>query len=311
MSLLKKMSAIAAIAVMSVSAMPFAASAEDVAEESAVSEYTVFEAIKIRRNLLEMTDVYTAKDYKTVSTYLVNNSALNIRYFNLSYNIGDADTSAYTDLSCFDPEVVMYKSHIKLATANLIKDGYVHTGWNINGVVYKGGEYFKMPSCDVVIEPNWTKRCKVTYTAGDYDDITGNTTTYVMSSEGAQFFLAGSDRFSRKGYTISGWKSLDDGTEYAVMQALVIGNEDLSFEAIWSPATYNVNISANNGNSSDKIATTAKYMEEFVLPECEFVNEGKTFAGWKYNGTIYQPGESFTIPALISGGKIVIVATWA
>ncbi len=309
----KALSIAITFAVMSSSAMTFATAAdsEQIPEESPITEYNVFEAIRIRRNILNATDVYTAKDYKDLTNYLVNNSILSIRTFNVSYDLEDADTSAYTDLSVFDPTEIIYKSQFRLAPASLIKDGYVHSGWEINGVIYKGNEYFKMPSCDIVIKPSWTKRCKISYTAGDYDDIAGNTSAYVMSSEGAQFFLAGSSRFSRKGYTVSGWKSLNDGLEYPINYAIVIGKEDLAFEAIWSPAEYNVNLSANNGNIADKITMPARYTEDFVLPECEFVNEGKTFAGWKYNGTIYQPGESFPVPALLSGGKIVVVATWA
>lgn len=321
MNLFKKITAFTVAVMMTVSAMSFTAFAEETTEsssdneiteevESAIQEYSVFEAIRIRRNLLGAADVYTKADYIEVSTFLVNNSMSSIRKFNLSYDFEGADASSYEDLDDFTPTIVVYKSHIKLPPAILLKDGYVHTGWLFNGQVYRGNEYFKMPACDVVLTPAWTKRPKISYVAGDYDDIVGNSTFYVISSEGAQFFLAQSDRFSRRGYVISGWKCLEDGTEYAVNEAITIGTDDLTFEAIWKPATYNVNISANNGKLSDKITTTATYTEDFILPECEFVNEGKTFAGWSYNKTIYQPGESFPVPALLTGSKIVIVATW-
>lgn len=278
---------------------------------SPIQEYSAFEAIRIRRDLLAEGSTYTAKNYSQVSKFLVNNSTLSIRYFTLSYDTQDCDLSNYEDPSVLDPTKVIYKSKTKIVVANLIRDGYVNSGWEYDGKVYTAGEYFTMPACDVVMTPVWHKRCQINYYAGDYDDINGNTSAYVMSAENAQFFLADASRFSRSGYVITGWNCSYDGKQYRPGEAFIVPAEDVTFEAVWSPAEYTVSVSANNGNSADKYTTKATFGEEFVLPECEFEYEGKTFAGWKYNGTIYQPGESFTVPALISGQKIVIVATWS
>ncbi len=278
---------------------------------SPIQEYSVFEAIRIRRDLLAEGGTFTEKNYKQLSKFLVNNSILSIRYFTLSYDTQDCDLSAYEDPSVLDPTEVIYKSKTKIVVANLGKEGYVNSGWEYDGKVYTAGEYFTMPACDVVMTPVWLRRCQINYFAGDYDDINGNTKAYVMSAENVQFFLADASRFSRSGYVITGWLCSYDGKQYKPGESFIVPAEDVTFEAVWSPAQYNINISANNGNSADKYTTKATFGEEFVLPECEFEYEGKTFAGWKYNGTIYQPGESFTVPALISGQKIVIVATWS
>lgn len=276
-----------------------------------IQEYSTFEAIRIRRDLLTEGGVYTNSDYNNVAKFLVNNSVLNIRYFTLSYDTQGCDLSAYTDPSVLDPTEVIYKSKTKIVVANLAKDGYVNAGWEYDGKVYTAGDYFTMPACDVVMTPVWHRRCQINYFAGDYDDINGNTTAYVMSAENAQFFLADTSRFSRSGYVITGWLCSYDGKQYKPGESFIVPAEDVTFEAVWSPASYTVSISANNGNSADKYTAKATFGEEFVLPECEFEYEGKTFAGWKYNGTIYQPGESFTVPAMLSGQKIVIVATWS
>lgn len=314
MNFFRKLSAVAAAAIMSLSILSFPVNAEETNETeeaaSAITEYSVFEAIRIRRDLLAEGDTYTAADYSQVSKFLVNNSILSIRYFTLSYDTQNCDLSAYSDPSVLDPTEVIYKSKVKIVVANLTKDGYVNSGWEYNGQVYTAGDYFQMPACDVVMTPVWHKRCQITYIAGDYDDISGNSTAYVMSAENAQFFLADSTRFSRKEYVITGWLCSYDGKQYKTGEAFIVPSEDVTFEAVWAPAEYDVNISANNGNSADKITMKATYTEDFVLPECEFEYEGKTFAGWKYNGTIYQPGESFPVPALLKGQKIVIVATW-
>lgn len=278
---------------------------------TAVNEYSVFEAIKIRRSLINQDSIYTSGDYKDVSSYLINNSIKSIRYFTLSYDTEGADTSAYADPSVLDSDTVVYKSKIKVAAANLYKDGYIHYGWLFDGQIYKMGDYIKIPDYDVVFTPVWYKRCQINYYAGDYDDINGNSSSYLMSAENSPITLADSSRFSRPGYTVSGWICSYDNKEYKPGSPyLVPGADNIDFSAVWSPAQYNINISANNGNSADKFTVKACYNENFILPACDFENSGKTFAGWKYNGTIYQPGESFTIPALVSGQKIVIVATW-
>lgn len=280
--------------------------------ESAIGEYTVFEAIRIRRDLLAGGGKYTLEDYRNVAKFLVNKSVLSIKYFTLSYDTQGYDTSAYKDLSILESKKIPYKSEWGIVQAHLLRDGYVNSGWmsSYDGKVYNEGDTFEMPDCDVVMTPVWLKRSKISYTAGDYDDIIGNNTSYVMSAENAKYFIADSKRFSRKGYTITGWISSYDGKEYKPGDPFTVPAEDVTFEAVWSPATYDVNISANNGNKNDKITMSAVYNEEFVLPECEFTNEGKTFAGWKYNKVIYQPGESFIVPAMLTGSKIVVVATW-
>lgn len=309
MKFFKKMSAVATALVISTLTLSLPIHAEEQAE-TPISEYSVFEAIRIRRDLLAGGNIYTADDYKAVSKFLVNNSMANIRYFTLSYDTEGYDVSSYIDISVLDPKEVIYKSSTKIANANLLRDGYINSGWTYDGKSYTGGERFTMPSCDVVLTPLWHKSCLISYYAGDYNDINGNKTFSVMSAEKAQFFLSNSSRFSRPGYTITGWISSYDQMEYKPGDSFYVPASDVNFEAIWSPAQYNVNISANNGNSADKFTLKATYTEDFVLPECEFEYEGKEFAGWKYNKTIYQPGESFPVPALLTGGKIVIVATW-
>ncbi len=277
---------------------------------SPISEYSIFETIKIRRDLITETGVFTNKDYKDVSKFLINKSEASTRRFTLTYNFDGYGVDGYKDPSVLDAVERVYKSNFKIAPAGLERENYINTGWTYNGEVYLGGDTFQMPANDVVLEPIWCRYCKMSYTAGDYDDINGNNYVYVMSAENCQFFLADSERFSRPGYTIIGWLSSYDGVTYFPSSAIKVPEADVNFEAVWGPAEYNVNISANNGKLTDKLTLKAKYAEDFVLPECEFEYAGKTFAGWKYNGSIYQPGESFTVPALLSGSKIVVVATW-
>lgn len=318
MKFMKKLAAVTLAAIMAVSMMLSTVSATETFETPSgdtfttnLTDYDVFEAIKVRRDYMNDTEKYLESDYHLLKHYLTSNHQLNIRYFTLGYDTQDSDLGYYKDPTVLDPTTVIYKSKIAVQTANLMKDGYIHMGWEYDGVTYSSGDYFTMPACDVTFTPVWQKRCKVNYSAGDYDDITGNTSAYVISVEGVTVYLANAQRFSRAGYTITGWTCSYDGQVYAPGAGYVVPDTDVTFEAVWTPASYPITISANNGVSTNKYTTTGVFGEEFVLPECEFTNEGKTFAGWKYNGTIYQPGESFTVPALLSGEKLVISATWS
>lgn len=290
--------------------VPDTTAAQPATEPSNIKEFTVYEVVRIRRDFIAGGGAYTIKDYKRLVDFIVGRSDESKRYFNVSYDVSDCDASMYKDPEVFEPVKYVHKKKIKLLPTHLLKDGFVHSGWAFNGVNYDGGAAFIVPDCDAVLTPVWTKRCKMTYFAGDYDDIVGNATASVMTSENANYYLATADRFTRPGYAITGWISSYDGEFYYPGGSMKVPSADIVFEAVWEKASYDISMSANNGNSSDRIVLNAKFDEEFVFPECEFVYEGKTFAGWKYNGKIYQPGESFIVPALMPGKRIIIVATW-
>ncbi|MCM1227412.1 MAG: hypothetical protein NC320_08315 [Clostridium sp.] len=281
------------------------------AEPSPIKEFNVIEAVRIRRDMISGGGVYTLKDYKRLVNFVLGRSSESRRYFNVSYDLGDASIASEDSEKLFETAKYAYKSKVGFPSGNLLLlEGYLQRGWLFDGVEYTTGKYAAMPDHDVVITPTWVRRCKITYNAGDYDDITSNTTTSIMTSEISTYYLLAADRFSRPGYVITGWRNVSDDKVYSPGGVFNVPADDVTFEAVWKPAEYNVSISANNGNLADRTVMTAVFNEEFVLPECEYVYEGKTFAGWKYSGKIYQPGESFIVPALSSGSKLTIVATW-
>lgn len=281
------------------------------AEPSPIKEFNVIEAVRIKRDMISGGDVYTIKDYKRLVNYVLGRSSESKRYFNVSYDLGDASIASEESEKLFETSKYAYKSSVGFLSGNLLTlEGYLQRGWMFDGVEYTKGKYAVMPDHDVVITPTWVRRCKITYNAGDYDDITSNKTTSIMTSEISTYYLMTADRFSRPGYVITGWRDVSNDKVYSPGGVFDVPADDVTFEAVWEPAEYNVSISANNGNLADRTVMKAVYNEEFVLPECEYVYEGKTFAGWKYSGKIYQPGESFTVPALSPGSKITVVATW-
>ncbi|MGN1480448.1 InlB B-repeat-containing protein [Porcipelethomonas sp.] len=271
---------------------------------------TVFDLINIRRSLMNADGEYTMSDYNTMLNFLLKKKATVSKKVSISYDTEGCDTSTYSDLSVLDTYECTSGSIIKVAPSGLIKDGYYHSGWVYDGKVYSTNETFVVPDNDVVFTPFWYNSNIIQYYAGDYDDIIGQKTASFNATEGSTITLAESSRFSRKGYKISGWLCDYDGLIYGTISSYVVPESDVTFTAVWKPATYSIRISANNGNSSDKYTLTATYGEEFIFPECEYENGTKTFAGWQYEDQIYQPGDSTVFPPLLSGESIVIVATW-
>lgn len=281
------------------------------AAASPIKEFNVVEAVRIKRDMMSGGGVYTLKDYQRLVNYVLGKSSESKRYFNVSFDLGDAVIGAEESEELFETSKYAYKSKVGFPAGNLLLlEGYIQSGWMFEGAEYVKGKYAVMPDHDVVITPTWVRRCKITYNAGDYDDITSNKTTSVMTSEISTYYLLTADRFSRPGYVVTGWRDVSNNKVYSPGGVFKVPADDVTFEAVWEPAEYSVSISANNGNSADRTVVKVIYNEEFVFPECGYVYEGKTFAGWKYSGKIYQPGESIIVPALAPGDKITVIATW-
>ena len=150
----------------------------------------------------------------------------------------------------------------------------------------------------------------VTYKAGDYSDITGNSeVTFTGRLEGGVFDLPDPKRFSRLGHEITGWYCEHDGNIYKPYGQYKMPNQNVTFTAVWKASTYNISFTSNNSNR-DTIYVTGTVGEYISMPECIFTYNGYEFAGWTYGGEVYQSGESFLVPGVMSGLALSIKATW-
>lgn len=274
---------------------------------------TAFDLIKIKRSIAEEDGKYTMDDYEYVRDFLLRYHDGKKRY--AKKVIVDFDTqgysfAGYSEPQVLDPVFAVPGLSIRIPQHTLEKENCNHGGWYYNGRNYRQGEEFVVPEEGATFTPYWFVYHVVTYLAGDYDDVIGQTMSTVQATEGLGFDLADSSRFSRKGYKIVGWECSDDGEIYGTSARYTVPENDVSFTAIWKPLTYEISITAANGNSSDKILSSGSTGEEFVFPECTFTNGEKEFAGWNYDGTVYQAGDTMEIPALLKGSRIVIAATW-
>lgn len=153
----------------------------------------------------------------------------------------------------------------------------------------------------------------VNYSAGDVDNIVGSSTFSLAVIAGTSFEFSSSSRFSRKGYKLVSWYIPSTGETVAPNQSYVMPYHDIDVIANWKAETYNISFAGVGGTTAQGDANfylTATYGDTITLPESPFTYDGYEFSGWKYNGVVYNAGDEFAVPAVLTGEKIVISAVW-
>lgn len=153
----------------------------------------------------------------------------------------------------------------------------------------------------------------VNYSAGNVDNIVGSSTFSLSVPVGSSFEFSDSSRFSRKGYKLSSWYITTTGETVGLSQSYIMPNHNLDVVANWKPETYSIGFAGLGGKTSSgesNIYISAECGTTMILPENPFTKEGYVFTGWKYSNVIYSEGESFIVPAVISGSRIVLSAVW-
>ncbi|MCM1507140.1 MAG: InlB B-repeat-containing protein [Ruminococcus flavefaciens] len=191
------------------------------------------------------------------------------------------------------------------------QDDYVQFGWEFDGNVFRGQEKFIMPEHDVTLTPHWNKRYKITYTVGDVDRVVGATFMEYVQPENVDTGLQSASRFSRNGFTITGWLCDDDNQIYAPSTpSYIMPNHDVTFTAVWSPKEYTV-LFKQDKNSKNNIKIKGLTDTEITTPEATITQDGKYLAGWKdEDGTIYPVGSNYMIKGAIAGKGIALDAVW-
>lgn len=185
-------------------------------------------------------------------------------------------------------------------------------GWTDGTHTFDNGQYYVMPDHDVTFTGIIQQNVHYTYLAGDVDGINGMTEfVSPLYIEGFPNELCAKDRFSRNGYYIAGWKSSLDGEVYKPLQTVITPNQDVTFTAVWEPVNYPITFNTLDGSIPNTVIN-ALTNETITVPPMEGSRDGYVFSGWKYSrtGDIYQPGDEFVVPALMSGQKQTFSAVW-
>ena len=189
------------------------------------------------------------------------------------------------------------------------RNGYKQRGWTDGVNEFAGGENIIVHDEDMIITPNLKKLYNLKYSVGDADRINGVTELIFEIAEGEPTNLQNNDRFSRNGFKVSGWHCENDGKDYAPVAPFTMPSEDVLMYPIWEPILYTINFKPS-GNSADNIKVKGYTDTAITVPECNYVKEGYTFGGWKYEDTICQPGEEFIVPGSKPGLGISFTAVW-
>ncbi|MDE6781236.1 MAG: hypothetical protein K2J40_07245, partial [Ruminococcus sp.] len=171
-------------------------------------------------------------------------------------------------------------------------------------------EKFIMPEHDVTITPAWKQRYKISYTVGDVDRVVGTAFQEYVQPEGLATDLQSNSRFSRNGFTISGWLCDDDNKIYEPSQSYIMPSHDVTFTAVWQAKEYNV-IFRQDKNSQNFIKVKGFTDTEITTPSATITQDGKYLAGWKdEDGTVYPVGGQYMIKGAVAGKGIALDAVW-
>jgi len=181
------------------------------------------------------------------------------------------------------------------------KEGFVFGGWTYDGSTYRPGTTFTMPAANVVFKAIWNETSLHTVTY-KLDGGSGSIPSQQVE-EGKKFTIT-SVIPTKEGYSFEGW--LFGGTVYQSNAQMTMGNTDIELVAKWNTLNEYIlsyDVAGGTGSVSSKKVIEGTSIK---LASYDGTKSGYSFGGWQFNGFIYQPGTSFTMPAK----NVNFVAIW-
>lgn len=187
--------------------------------------------------------------------------------------------------------------------------GYKQRGWTDGVHEFSAYERVIVHDEDITFTPNLKKIYKLIYSVGDADRINGVKMLEFENIEDETTNLQALNRFSRSGFTNTGWHCEDDGKDYKGYDVFLMPSHDVTFTPIWSPINYKIFFSPTS-SSKDDIVVQGYTDTKITAPECTVTKKGYKFDGWKYGDVIVQPGEEYLIVGSKPGLGISFKAVW-
>ena len=200
---------------------------------------------------------------------------------------------------------------VKVPLTSYTYGDFAQLGWKFDDNEFRGQEKFIMPDHDVTLTPNWKRRYKITYTVGEVDRVVGATFMEYIQPETIPTGLQANNRFSRNGFTISGWLCDDDNKIYSPSYpTYIMPSHDVTFTAVWEAKEYTV-VFRQDSNSKNNLKVKGLTDTEITTPTATITQDGKYLSGWKdEDGTFYPAGSQYTIKGAIAGKGIALDAVW-
>lgn len=131
------------------------------------------------------------------------------------------------------------------------KTGYSFTGWSYAGTTYSSGALINMPATNITITATWTATAAGTYSI---TYVTNGAQTPAPTipalAQNSVFTVDDGSTLIKTGYNFSGWSS--GGTIYNGGETVTVGTSNITFSAIWAPASRATYVS----NSTDATTIT-------------------------------------------------------
>lgn len=254
----------------------------------------------------EPNDVYRVeeKDLVFKPVFVSNNGA----YYNVEY-YAELDGEVYNTRGIIPNQRYRQGQIVYIDPTSFPCNIAKHYGWQYEGHKFIPYQKYVMPAKDIVFEPIWHRYHLLTYLAGDVSGVVGAQKVVFDMEEGGTKNLAEKNRLSRMGYNIKNWHCDYDGKDYDIWYPYVMPDADVNFYANWEPITYTV-VFKIGITGLDSIKIKGQTGTSITCPEMPYSNEGYTFTGWSWEGTICPPGGDFFLEGLISGVGYGLKAVW-
>lgn len=178
-----------------------------------------------------------------------------------------------------------------------VKEGYIFTGWQMNGNKYEAdASEFKPGMGEVLFTATWTEASyDISYELNN-GSASGNPESYTTESKITLIPP------TRDGYTFKGWRLNDGELTSDNTFALTFGS--VAFTAEWEAKTYRITYVLEDGTASGNPETyTTDTTITLTIPE----RDGYEFGGWNFRGKAYSRNVTTFTPGW---GDITFTAIW-
>ena len=199
--------------------------------------------------------------------------------------------------------------------SGLTKSGYTFIGWNTDasgtGAQYSAGSSFTV-NRDVILYANWVSPVTTYTVTFNANGGSGTPPAAQTVNAGSSITLPSGSGLSKSDSTFGGWNTNASGSgELYGVGSSYVPYSNITLYAKWNDiVTYTVTFNANGGSGTVPASQTAQSGSTITLPNGSgLTRSGFTFGGWNTDtsgtGTIYQPGEPYTVT-----GNITLYANW-
>jgi uncharacterized repeat protein (TIGR02543 family) len=191
-----------------------------------------------------------------------------------------------------------------LIPTDLVKAGYVQTGWLIEGAVWDLYDNGYLLTHDVTAEPIWAPVVH-TVTFDCTVSTAGTCPSSLDSSAGSEIVLPDAGDLENYGYTFGGW--LINGVEHSAGEHYVPSGDETA-TPIWNAIIYKVHYvgNGNTGGSSPADDSSVAFGGVNLADPGSLVKYGYTFGGWLIDGVTYAIGDGYTPLS----GDVTATAIW-